>query len=215
MWDDDETDSEEEEWPPPSPTSFVRTALIFYGLMGCVALVWRMSSPGESILHPAAGAEPSMGVVLALGAGVAVGLIAVALSEFMTRLSELGEALADTLGQGLAGIGTADAILLALASGVAEEMFFRGALQPVVGLFWTSLAFGACHFLPRKELALWSVFAVGMGLVLGGLYEWTGQLAAPIAAHVVVNGINLPRLARRFADPANPPGDSRDSSDES
>jgi membrane protease YdiL (CAAX protease family) len=52
--------------------------------------------------------------------------------------------------------------------------------------------------LPRKELALWSVYAVLMGFAFGWLYEWTGQLVAPIAAHVIVNGINLPRLARRY-----------------
>ncbi|HKK51424.1 MAG TPA: CPBP family intramembrane glutamic endopeptidase, partial [Myxococcota bacterium] len=58
--------------------------------------------------------------------------------------------------------------------------------------------FGACHFLPRRELFVWSLFAAAMGFLLGWLFEWTGQLAAPIAAHAVVNGINLPRLARRF-----------------
>ena len=44
---------------------------------------------------------------------------------------------------------------------------------------------------------LWSVYAVAMGFALGGLYDWTGQLVAPIAAHVLVNGINLPRLSSR------------------
>jgi len=43
---------------------------------------------------------------------------------------------------------------------------------------------------------------VGMGGVLGGLYIYTGHLIAPIAAHVVVNGVNLPRLARRAEEQA-------------
>ncbi len=41
-----------------------------------------------------------------------------------------------------------------------------------------------------------------MGGVLGGLYLNTGHLIAPIAAHVVVNGVNLPRLARRAEERA-------------
>lgn len=183
----------------PNPQGFVRSALVFYGLMGCAALLWRMAVPGQSILHPsieAAGHASSLfGAVLA---GLAVGLVAVGVSELLTRWTDLGEGLADVLGEGLAGIGTSDALLLALASGIAEEMLFRGALQPVVGLFWASLIFGACHFLPRRELVAWSVYAVLMGLALGWLYEWTGQLLAPIAAHTLVNGINLPRLARRI-----------------
>ncbi len=196
MWDDDDRESEEEPLRA-NPVGFVRSALIFYGVMGCGALFWRMSTPGESILHPAANSEPAVGLAVAIGSGVLVGLLAVGLSEVLTRFTALGESLADALGEGLAGIRRADALLLALASGVAEEMFFRGALQPAVGLFWASIIFGACHFLPRRELALWSVYAVGMGWVFGGLYEWTGQLLAPISAHVIVNGINLPRLVRR------------------
>ena len=105
--------------------------------------------------------------------------------------------MADVLGSELVGLGRGDAVLLALASGIGEEMFFRGALQPAVGIVWASLIFGACHFLPRRELVLWSGYAVVMGLAFGWLFEATGHLAAPIAAHVLVNAVNLPRLARR------------------
>ena len=67
--------------------------------------------------------------------------------------------------------------------------------SPTAG--WASILFGACHFLPRRELALWSVYAVAMGFAFGWLFEATGHLLAPIAAHVLVNAVNLPRLARR------------------
>lgn len=199
MSDEDETSRATEDPSEPNPQGFVRSALVFYGLMGCAALLWRMAVPGQSILHPSTeAATDASSLSAAVLAGLVVGLIAVLVSELLTRWTDLGEALADVLGEGLAGIGTADAILLALASGIAEEMLFRGALQPAVGLFWASLIFGACHFLPRKELALWSVYAVLMGFAFGWLYEWTGHLVAPIAAHALVNGINLPRLARRY-----------------
>ena len=199
MSDEDEQDQAQADPSEPNPQGFVRSALVFYGLMGCAALLWRMAVPGQSIFHPSiTAATDAWSISGAVFAGLVVGLIAVLASELLTRWTDLGEALADVLGEGLAGIGTADAILLALASGIAEEMLFRGALQPAVGLFWASLIFGACHFLPRKELALWSVYAVLMGFAFGWLYEWTGQLVAPIAAHALVNGINLPRLARRY-----------------
>ncbi len=182
------------------PQAFVRSAVIFYGVMGCVALIWRMAVSSETILYPsAADGSASWGLFSALGMGALVGLGAAGFSEVLTRTTSLGEGLADLLGEGLAGIRLADAVLLALASGVGEEMLFRGALQPSVGIVWASLIFGACHFLPRRELMLWSLYAVLMGFVFGWLYEWTGQLIAPIAAHSLVNGINLPRLAHRFA----------------
>lgn len=189
--------------------AFVRGALFFYGGLGCVALVWRMSTPGVSILHPPGHPETLEGLGGALLAGLALGLASLGLSELLTRFSSLGEALADTLGESLAGITRADGILLAFASGIAEEMFFRGALQPAVGLAWASVIFGACHFLPRKELALWSLYAVAMGLAFGWVFEATGHLAAPIAAHVLVNAVNLPRLAQRANDPTSDGSASR------
>ncbi len=211
MWDGGQGEPDESErGETPSPQGFVRSALVFYGILGCVGLFWRMATPGESILHPANAAGPAMGILLATALGALLGLVAVGFSELLTRFTSIGEALADVLGEGLAGIGRADAILLAFASGIAEEMFFRGALQPAVGLFWASIAFGACHFLPRRELALWSLFAVAMGFAFGWLFEWTGQLAAPVAAHVVINGINLPRLAQRGAQRSPSPADESD-----
>jgi membrane protease YdiL (CAAX protease family) len=199
MSDENEPNRTHDDTPAPNPQAFVRSALIFYGLMGCAALLWRMAVPGQSILHPSIeAATQASSFSAAVFVGLLVGLAAVGVSELLTRWTDLGEGLADVLGEGLTGIGTGDAILLAFASGTAEEMLFRGALQPAVGLFWASLIFGVCHFLPRKELALWSVYAVLMGFAFGWLYQWTGHLAAPIAAHTLVNGINLPRLARRF-----------------
>ncbi len=95
--------------------------------------------------------------------------------------------------------------LLALASGIGEEALFRGALQPVVGLWWTSLLFAAAHFVPRRELLLWSVFSLLAGLLLGGLYEATGNLLAPTIAHVVINGVNLNRLVRDYGARSDSP----------
>lgn len=189
-----------DESAPLSPESFVRIALLFYGGLGCVALLWRMSTPGASILSPDGATLPDLSLGRAVAAGFGVGLVALALSEALTRWTAIGEALAETLGEGLSGIGRADGILLAFASGLAEEMFFRGALQPAIGLVWASLVFGACHFLPRRELVLWSGYAVAMGLAFGLLFEFTGHLAAPVTAHIVVNAVNLPRLASRARD---------------
>jgi membrane protease YdiL (CAAX protease family) len=194
---------EESETPRP-PASIVRMGLFFYGAMGIAALVWRMWTPGDSILHPSPeAAARAWSVPAALGAGLAAGLVALAISEALTRWTALGKALSDLLAESLGPLDRANAWLLALASGLAEEMFFRGALQPKVGIVGASILFGAAHFLPRRELALWSVYAIGIGLGLGALYEWTGQLVAPVAAHVLVNGINLPRLAGRAKRPGS------------
>jgi hypothetical protein len=108
--------------------------------------------------------------------------------------------MARALAQVLGSLDRRQGWLLALASGIGEEAFFRGALQPVAGLWITSLLFAAAHFVPRRDLLPWSAFSLAAGLLLGGLYEATGNLLAPTVAHVVVNGVNLNRLVREYRE---------------
>jgi hypothetical protein len=68
-----------------------------------------------------------------------------------------------------------------------------------VGLVPASLIFGLAHFVPRRELAPWCLFAIAAGLLLGGLYEWTGNLVAPVVAHAGINAVNLRLRAARAA----------------
>ena len=56
---------------------------------------------------------------------------------------------------------------------------------------------------PLIEFLPWTGFAIGAGFLFGALFVWTGNLLAPVTAHVVVNGVNLPRLVRRYG-PAEP-----------
>ena len=107
------------------------------------------------------------------------------------------------MARALGPLSVSNAVLLALVSGFAEEVFFRGALQPRVGWLLASLLFGCVHFVPRREFLPWTGFAIGAGLLFGALFVWTGNLLAPVTAHVVVNGVNLPRLVRRYG-PAEP-----------
>lgn len=182
-----------------NPASLVRAAGVFYGILFAAALAWRWAWAGESILYAgpeAAARGVHLGPDLALG--LAAGAAVIALSWVATDRTAWG----DRLGRELAGLvgrpGLGQVAVLALASGIAEEAFFRGALQPRVGLVGASLVFALAHFVPRRELLPWSVFSLLAGLLLGGLFEWTGNLVAPVAAHVLVNGVNLTLLARRY-----------------
>jgi hypothetical protein len=89
--------------------------------------------------------------------------------------------------------------LFAGASGLAEEAFFRGALQPRVGWLAATLIFAATHFVPAPKLRVWALFALAAGALFGGLFAWTGDLLAPVLAHVLVNALNLRWLGRQRA----------------
>jgi membrane protease YdiL (CAAX protease family) len=190
------------ESPPPEiePSRFVRFGVWFYGAMALVAVLWRVGLYDEPIWWreepPGNLAWP---VELALGLGVAA--VVVVLSYVLTEATAWGGRMARAMAEPLRGLGVPDALLLASASGLAEELFFRGALQPRVGLVVASVLFGALHFAPRRELLPWTGFAVLMGFAFGAMFEWTGSLLAPVVAHTAINGVNLPLLVRRYGTP--------------
>ena len=190
---------------PPSPAAVVRMALIFYGVLALVGFAWRALLAGEPILYASAGAEASgLHPLRDLGAGLLGAGIIVAISWEFTRWTRAGDTLARVLASVLGPLSLPQCLTLALVSGVAEEVFFRGALQPRVGLVAASLLFGLAHFAPRRDLLPWTGFSILAGLLLGTLFEATGNLLAPITAHTAINAVNLSLLVRHYGAPRTP-----------
>ena len=186
----------------PRGPSLVRMALIFYGVLLAAALAWGLVA-GRSLFYASAeaaegGVDPLRDAVVGLLAGGVV----ILLSHEVTRRTRWGEALARTLASVLGPLAWSECVLLAMVSGVAEEAFFRGAIQPHVGLVAASLIFGLAHFAPQRELWPWTGFSVLAGLLLGGLFDATGNLIAPTVAHALINAVNLRLLSTRYGDGA-------------
>lgn len=183
------------------PARLLRWAAGFYGVLLVLALAWRGLLFGENLLlaPPPRGGWGAPLVDFAWGLAAAAGTIA--LSFWLTRRTRMGEGLARALARVLGPLEWRHCLGLALVSGVAEEAFFRGALQARVGLLVASVLFALAHFVPRRELAPWCGFSFAAGLLLGGLFELTGNLIAPITAHVVINAVNLRLLVREFGQP--------------
>jgi len=80
------------------------------------------------------------------------------------------------------GLSRRQVVILSVAAGVGEELFFRGFLQPLAGLVAAALAFGAAHVAGARMVAF-GVWAAAMGLVLGGLVVATGGIVASMTAH--------------------------------
>jgi membrane protease YdiL (CAAX protease family) len=176
----------------------VRLASIFYGVVALFALGYALfSGPGTLFGERWPDGAGVMGGLL-MGAGI-VGLCHIGRHMFPS-VERASVALADLLGP----LTVRGAVLLALLSGTAEELLFRGALWPHLGLFGTSLLFGVVHVIPRRALLGYPLFAVGAGLLLGLLRGWTGNVIPPMIAHVVVNGANLVWLQMRRRKASKP-----------
>ena len=180
-----------------APNPLVRRALLFYAAFLVVALLWRVGFQRESLL--VASAADAVHWLLDPLLGLAAGALVIWGSAELTARARMGQTLARILAEALGPLRLRDCLVLAASSGIAEEALFRGALQPRVGLAWASLLFAVAHLVPRRELLPWCVFALAAGFLLGGLYAATGNLVAPVVAHVAINAVNLRRLSRGFA----------------
>jgi membrane protease YdiL (CAAX protease family) len=87
-------------------------------------------------------------------------------------------------------------IVLAAASSVGEEMFFRGALLPSIGLVTSSAVFALLHIGPKARHLPWTLSSFGAGLLFGAMFLWTGDLTGPVLAHFLVNFLNLRHVAQ-------------------
>jgi len=130
-------------------------------------------------------------ILLDLSLGVLVGFSLVALTFFLARYLRSLRELELEFKKVLGPLSLSKIIYLALLSGITEEICFRGFMQPWLGYLATSILFGMLHFVPVKIFIPWTLFALAVGFIFGGLLELRGSLLAPMVAHVLVNGINL------------------------
>ncbi len=84
-------------------------------------------------------------------------------------------------------------LLFSLLAAFPEELLFRGALQPEVGLIVASVIFGALHGLTWMYFA----YATTAGLLLGLLFQVSGTLWLSIGLHFAVDMVMFILLRQR------------------
>lgn len=139
--------------------------------------------------------------------GLGAGLVLLGLWWATERMSPLARDLERHLSLVLMTLGPSEALALALLSGFAEELFFRGAVQGQLGWVLATVLFALLHTGPGPAFRIWTAFAALAGVFFGGLLVWRGNLLGPIVGHILVNAVNLRRLALS-GGPASPGGDS-------
>jgi uncharacterized protein len=182
-----------------------------YALMSGVALalIWAMGTP---LLHPEP--HPVLQRLLtdrlldegsahlwSLLGGIIFALLVVALSRVTVQRFEWARRLHLELRPFAQDLDLTGIVVLALLSSAGEELLFRGLLQPWMGLLPQALIFGLVHQMPGPSRWIWVTWALLVGLVLGALFELTGSLLGPLAAHALVNGLNLNFLKHHLPEP--------------
>ncbi|WP_394837796.1 CPBP family intramembrane metalloprotease [Pendulispora rubella] len=171
-------------------------------LLGFVYLVLAAAGAGVSLalgqspvtMPPWLPIGPETGIWASLAMGACLAGATIVATRFVVSRFTWARALHVELRPVVRRLRGSSIAAMALASGIAEEILFRGAfLQAVGGVFGlvvSSVAFGALHQV-RGARWVWAGWATIMGLLLGSVFALTGNLAGPIAAHVVINAVNL------------------------
>jgi membrane protease YdiL (CAAX protease family) len=174
---------------------FYRLAAVFYLVLALGGGLWiGLARRGPIPLRLFLDLHPAH-LALDLALGVAAGLLLVGVWRLGKRYLPAARELNDQLAQLLGGMSPADAVALALISGFAEELFFRGAVQSAWGWIPATILFAALHTGPGRAFKLWTLFALLAGLLFAALVLWRGNLLPAILAHVLVNAVNLTALA--------------------
>lgn len=183
--------------PTPTPSSAapirlsaqVLTCLVFC-LLAAPVIWFTQDAPLALFTRPAAPMWQ-----LLVGQGLA--LLAAAASYGLYRLSANAESTARTIATyarlDLRGLNP---LWMALAAAVGEEMLFRAALQPLLGIWITSLLFLVTHMpvyrMRRVDRAtlVQAAGIFGTSVALGFVFDYVGLLAAMLV-HLWIDIVGL------------------------
>ena len=192
---------------PPAPGQLYRFAWGLYLFLALAGILWIGARQGRIPLSLFVDASRWW---IDLGLGLGSGLLLLILWWGAERMFPLARELEARLASALGPLTLSEAVALALLSGFAEELFFRGAVQGTLGWVAATLLFGLLHSGPGRAFRMWALFAVLAGGLFGGIMSWRGNLLGPVLGHVLVNAVNLRRLASRVGDSARlPEGEAR------
>ncbi len=137
--------------------------------------------------------------------GMTLAVVIILASRVAVRRYAWGRRLHDDLRAVARQLGPGEIAVLALCSGITEELVFRGLLQPEVGLLPQAILFGLVHQMRGPSRWVWVGWAGVVGLLLGLIFQLTGALLGPLLAHVLINYQNLNYLKHHTSQPAAVP----------
>lgn len=171
----------------------LKSSTVFYGVILVVGLMighYLHDSLATAWAPAAASFSVSQLIILGcLGAGL-ISIMSYVMEDLASSYRSVREYMVSLVGQ----LSLMGALYLGVLSAVAEEVLFRMAIQPSVGVFVTSLMFALLHLGPGRALSVWSLLAFLSSLILGWTYDATANLWPAVIGHIGVNLISVLRF---------------------
>jgi len=175
--------------PPIRLTAQLLTCLVFLVIAAAIIFV-AYAEPLSVFVGPM-----NVGNQLLFGLGLSA--LAAAGSYVSFRMTASSESTRKTIAAyarlDLSGFNP---VWISLAAGIGEEVLFRAALQPLLGVWITSVIFLLTHtpvyqFRKLDKATLVQAAGVfGVSVVLGFIYQYVGLLAA-VLVHVAIDVVGL------------------------
>ncbi|MGJ9417074.1 type II CAAX prenyl endopeptidase Rce1 family protein [Massilia sp. CMS3.1] len=178
--------------PPRAPirlTAQVLTCVVF-SLIALLIIFVAEQRPLAVFLGPMA-----LGSQLLYGLGLSA--LAAVFSYVSYRLTATSEATRNTVtAYGRLDLSGFNPVWISLAAAIGEELLFRAALQPLLGVWITSVIFLVTHtpvyqFRKLNKATLVQAAGVfGVSVALGFIYQYVGLLAA-MMVHTALDVVGL------------------------
>jgi membrane protease YdiL (CAAX protease family) len=143
------------------------------------------------LLAPSVPREIGVGLVLGIGAWLAVLALLVGIGLALWALG--GESLLPkqppAMVPFIAGLPLGVKVAVSLSAGLVEEGFFRGFLQPRIGIPLSTAFFALAHLSYGQPFMLVGITV--LSLIYAFLVRWRQNLWPAIAAHALFDGVQL------------------------
>jgi membrane protease YdiL (CAAX protease family) len=142
-------------------------------------------------LTPNLPGELGLGVVLGVGAWLAViaALLVVAMVMYLAGAEQALPKTPPALVPFLAALPIVVRLLVSLSAGVVEEFFFRGFLQPRIGIWLSTALFVLAHFSYGQPFMLVGITV--LSLIYGLIVRWRQTIWPAIVAHTLFDAVQL------------------------
>lgn len=168
--------------------------ILFYSFIGLAGGVWIHFTGRKSLVTLLSPNDIALTVLLAVGCTVAIAI----LNKIALALIPAARSLEEEFGFVLGKQPKLDCFIIAVVSGFAEEVFFRGAMLQNIGLAFTTIIFALVHWPLSPKMLLWPVYALVAGLILGIQTQLTNSIIAPIITHTFINFVNLMAISAKY-----------------
>jgi membrane protease YdiL (CAAX protease family) len=142
-------------------------------------------------LAPNVPREIGLGLLLGLGAWVAVllALMVVAGAVWAIYGENAVPKAPPAMIPFIAALPVLTRFMISLSAGFVEESFFRGFLQPRIGIFFSTMFFVLAHLSYGQPFMLIGIAL--LSLIYAFLVKWRQNLWPAIAAHALFDGVQL------------------------